>query len=536
MRTSFILFLALAGCSETQLVQKDGLVSDVDSGAEPDITVDPSSINFGSVDVSSGEPIVQVVTVTNDGDAALELHNLTLQDASAPYTLSAFGQVLLQPGESTQFTVTFDPTTADATSTKVLIDNNDPDENPSLVDIQGAGIAPAIQLDPSVYDFGTLYIGCGSTIAMNVNNVGNADLVVSGFDYVTASDTELAYDADLGTNGPLPWTIPAGSAKAIYLSYDPLDTYHDEGYLTVHSNDPLQPDAQAHQTGAGNEYGQNLDVYEQPTRGMTDIVFTLDWSGSMDDNIAQVQSNFDTFLATLVDMDADYQVAVIVGDDGCVLTEDRPYISSTMSADLQQDGFTTMIGSAMNAGGYTEMGFTLLEAAMSEDNLGSGGCNEGMLREDATLAVVGVTDEPEQSLNPWDYYVTFLQSQKSDPDKVIVHAIAGDYPSGCGSAEPGHGWYEASVATGGLFLSICATDWASHLEALAEGSAANLTRFELTSAPVPETIRVTINGVPSTVGWTFDETANTVVFDDDHVPEGGSTIEIEYSLLGDCDG
>ena len=183
MRSSLVLILALLGCSENALVQKDGLVDDVTDGSEPDIEVDPVSIDFGSIDVTSGEPVAQTVTVRNVGTAALELQNLQLEDATAPYTLSAFGAVLLQPTEETQFTVTFNPATAEARSTRVLIDNNDTDEDPAIVEITGSGIAPAIQIDPNVYDFGTLFIGCESTLPVTISNVGNADLVVSGFEY-----------------------------------------------------------------------------------------------------------------------------------------------------------------------------------------------------------------------------------------------------------------------------------------------------------------------------------------------------------------
>lgn len=534
MRTSLLLLLALTACSENQIVQKDGLVDDVDDGSEPDIEVEPASINFGSVDVSSGEPVVETVVVRNVGTAALELQDLTLEDATAPYTLSAFGAVLLQPGEETQFTVTFDPQTAEARTTRVLIDNNDPDEDPALVDLTGDGVAPAIQIDPATYDFGVLYIGCGDTVPITISNVGNADLRVTEFEYTTGSPDEIGFDQDIATNDVLPWTIAPGDSRVVYVAYDPLNDRSDDAYLTVYSNDPLQPDARAQQVGTGAVYGENADLFDQPIRGETDIIFTLDWSGSMSDDIALVQSNFDVFLATLAEMDADYHVSAVVRDSGCAVG-DVPFLDSSMSPDEQQDLFDVLIGDSGSAGGYTEMGFTILEAAFTETNLESGGCNEGMIRDDATLAIVGVTDEPEQSLNPYSYYVSLFQGMKSDPDDVIMHAIAGDYPRGCGSATAGTGWYEATVATGGLFLSICATDWASHLEALAEGSAANLSRFELTQWPVPETITVRINGTRVTEGWEYNETPNSVDFDDDHVPEGGSTIEVEYMVSGDCE-
>ena len=147
-----------------------------------------------------------------------------------------------------------------------------------------------------------------------------------------------------------------------------------------------------------------------------------------------------------------------------------------------------------------------------------------------------VSDEPEQSVNLWPYYVSLFQGMKDDPDDVVIHAVAGDYPGGCGSASAGTGYYEATVATGGLFLSICATDWGSHLQEIAQASAGQLNdSFELTQLPVPETIEVQVDGIRTTTGWQYDAATNAVVFDRDHIPAGGSTVEVEYKLMPDCE-
>ena len=82
-----------------------------------------------------------------------------------------------------------------------------------------------------------------------------------------------------------------------------------------------------------------------------------------------------------------------------------------------------------------------------------------------------------------------------------------------GSADSYTGFYEATVATGGLFLSICSTDWGAHLQALAEGSTTDLSSFELTDWPVPETIIVRLDGLQTTVGWEYNPTDNSIDFD-----------------------
>ena len=536
MRLSLLFvpgLFALAACSENTLVSKDGKIDDVEDDAAPDITVSPESHAFSALEVDGFSSETTEFVITNEGDAALQLTSVELDDVSAPFTLSGLGTVLVEPGGTTAFTVTFQPVTAEPVEATVYVESNDPDEPSVPLTLTGSGISPQIELAPVNYDFGTPSIGCPQSTLLAIRNIGNADLVVTELQYVTAAATEITVDANESANGPLPWTILAGTELAVNLNYTPLDEYEDDGYLTVLSNDPNQPEAQAHQSGGGVMSGDNEDVFEQPLRGETDILWALDWSCSMSDDIAQVQTNFDIYIATLAGLDADYHVAAVTNDDGCILG-DIDYIDATLTSDEQQAAWDIM--QAGPGGSYTEMGFTLFEAALSENNIGSGGCNEEFYRQDAKLNMIDVTDEVEQSANPWDYYVALFQGYKADPDDAVFHGIAGDYPTGCGSAEPGRNLYEAVVATGGTYLSICATDWGASMTEIAESAAADLSSFALTQTPVEATLEVSVDGVRTTAGWTYNATENIVEFDDDHVPGGGTTVNIYYLVAGDCSG
>jgi hypothetical protein len=252
----------------------------------------------------------------------------------------------------------------------------------------------------------------------------------------------------------------------------------------------------------------------------------------MNQELASVITNFGVFVTTMVNMDSDFHVAVTQADDGCINGSDI-WIDNTFTESEAEATVETMVNLGGSYASNTERAFMLLEACLSE--IGSGGCNEGLVRDSAKLNLVGVSDEPEQSVNSWSYYLTLFQSYKDDPDDVIIHAVGGDYPSGCSGASAYTGMYEATVATGGQFLSICASDWASHLTSLAEAAAATLDTFQLTADAVPETIVVRIDGVTSTLGWEYDAGQNAVIFETDYIPEGGSTIEVEYALMGDCD-
>lgn len=540
--------LIAAACSENEFNPRPDQVDPLDNVKEACIEVNPGRVEFDNVEIADPDfvPEERVVTVSNTCEGTLELLGVAI-GGNAPegvFKVANLDKVLLDQGEAATFAVSFEPKTAGEFSARVEVKSNDPDSPEEIVRLVGQGIAPQIDVTPGEYDYGAPYIGCEQNQVFTITNQGNADLLVSDVEPFTASASEFSVDTDPLTNGSLPFTIsPYDSAQGgpkvdVYLDYLPLDTFADDAFVTFYSNDPFLPEKVIDADGTGTKFDENLDIFEQPIRSATDIMFTLDRSCSMYDNNENVINNFDVFVATLASLDADYHAAVVVGDDGCVAGPD-PYIDGTFTESAAVDAFRTMADQDFSLkpyGSNTERGFMIAEAALASKNIGAGGCNSEFYRSDAFLSIVHVSDEPEQSVNSWSYYVSLFQSLKADPEDVIINAVAGDYPSGCGSASPGTGYYEGTVATGGLFLSICATDWAKNLEDLATESVAINDSFELTRQPVPQTIEVKLDGIRVNVGWEYDISSNSVVFDNDFIPAGGSTVEIYYDVLPNCEG
>lgn len=542
MRRSSLLLavigIATFGCqSDFEIKDQNDYLSDAASSGDPDIDVDPLSVSFGDVlayDTEAAPPAIEerTITIKNVGVGDLHLGEIELEDPTGPFSWTSLSAVLVKPGEEASFVVLYEPTTAQDDYNRIFIHSDDPDEETVEVELFGTGIAPVISLTPTEFDFGSLYIGCDADQDFKIENVGTADLVVTGIEFNTASEDLLVDFNEAANGGPLPWTLGPGEFANVTVSNVPFDEFADTAYLMVDSNDPYKSTVMSTVTGIGELYGLGRDVYEQPIKGLTDIIFAVDRSCSMYDDIENVQNNFEAFVDTMDALDADYHVAATVEDSGCINGSDL-YIDGTFDPADAKATITAMINLGGSYGSNTERGFMLLESCLAQ--IGSGDCNDGLVRDDATLNLVGVSDEPEQSVNNYTYYVSLFQSLKSDPDDIIMHAIGGDYPSGCGSASAYTGFYEATVATGGLFLSICATDWGEHLEALAEGSTADLSSFALSQYPVPSTIEIEIDGTTSTIGWEYNPSANAIDFDSDYVPEGGSTIVISYALFGDCD-
>jgi hypothetical protein len=543
MTRSLLIFVTanvILACTEYD-IKETTAAGDLSDDGIPDILVNPAVINFPDLNAADGLQAQEVVIVSNVGEADLHIEEVWVDDVTGPFSYQAISSPLIPPNQQAQFAITFKPQTAEVTRGYAYIESDDPDTPTAQIELNGTGIAPIININPNEYDFGSLYVGCDSSQPLTISNVGTADLIVNTFNFSTAS-TDLSFDSLNSVNGSLPWTIQPNSEAEVFVDYSPMDELPDAAFLTVYSNDPYQPEALVTQDAMGEIFGENSDLFEQPIQGASDIIFAVDRSCSMDENIANMLTNFGTFTNILAGMDADYHVAAIVGDSGCVNPGGDLFIDNSHSASQAETIINQMIdinNQNIPYGANEERAFMQLEQLLSNSVNMNGvptttGCNAGLIRENAKLALVGVSDEPEQSVNNYSHYVSLFQSLKSNPDDVVIHAIGGDYPSGCAGNSAYTGMYEASVATGGLFLSICATDWGTHLEALAEGSAQDLTSFELTQWPIPETITVKVNSLGTTLGWTYNPTDNSIDFDPDYVPEGGDIIQVDYAIYGDC--
>ena len=220
-------------------------------------------------------------------------------------------------------------------------------------------------------------------------------------------------------------------------------------------------------------------------------------------------------------------LAIVVEDSGCVVGANK-WIDTGFTPEEAKAAVDEML--AGSGGSNSERALMLMEAAIAES--GAGGCNEGLVRDDAQLHLVAVSDEPDQSSNDYSFYIALFQSFKDDPNDVVIHAVGGDYPGGCGDAAAYIGIYEATVVTGGRFCSICATDWQACLVDLAEEAAALKDRFTLRAIPLKDSIAVRIDGAATTEGWQL--VGDVLFFGPCCAPPAGAIIEVEYALKPSC--
>ncbi|HJN76489.1 MAG TPA: choice-of-anchor D domain-containing protein [Myxococcota bacterium] len=524
-----LLFIAGLGadCSDQKIHKID---TGDDTDAAPLLVVDPLTFDFGDFRAGEGDSVE--VTIRNEGTLTLDLYNVTLE-GDAGFVLDASGlDRELSPDEETTVAVTFTAQSLEHEG-RVVIESSDPAANRSVVELLGHGLIPALYVWPSPYDFGKAEPDCTRDGEIYLKNIGRETLELYSIaqigDYFEPDFTDIT----------LPLSLEPDETLTLPLSWTPDDYVEYEGELWIDSNaqDPV-----VNETGQGADGEDYVDEYVQPISGKVDIMFYVDQSCSMDDDKVAMSSKFTDFIEELEDLEADYQVMVVTADDGC---HNLQMIDSDTAN--KDEVFQQAVNG--NSGMFTEAGLTISKHAVERSV--PGGCNSEFLRESSTVSLVLISDEPEQS-PPEHHYTVVLGAILAAAPSTYVSAVAGPLPEGCESggqtADAGYGYYEATQATGGLFLSICDLDWGEKLSKLAEAATrVKLAEFfYLAEEEVePNSIHVYVDG-EEVFDWTYEDIdaeedgtgtnyPPLVRFDSDAIPGEGANIRIEYASAVDCE-
>jgi hypothetical protein len=260
----------------------------------------------------------------------------------------------------------------------------------------------------------------------------------------------------------------------------------------------------------------------------SDILFYADTSSSMERELAILGRSVDEFTARIEENSTDWQIATVTGPEGCstegILTPDTPGWQ-----DLFAQGIKVPGGDDVDEWGLFNVFKAILESA-------PGGCNEGFVREGASLHVIFLSDEDDNSPGwelggeYWQDYVDPILYIKDDPAQVRFSAVAGPVPDGCEGADPGLGYSDAVAATGGEFLSIC-DEWIDDIGMLADASISQSV-FPLDWEPFEGTTLVEVDSVERPTGWVLEtgEAGPQLRFTEDP-PGAWAEVHIRYRAL-----
>ena len=212
--------------------------------------------SFGSADIVSGL-INKTFKIFNLGNSALSLTGaspyVTFSGThAAEFTVIANPATSIAAGDSTFFTLQFNPAGVGVRTATVSIANTDGDENPFTFSIQGTGTAiPEMEIQagtefitdgditPStadLTDFGSRDIFSESaTHTFTIRNTGSGDLLLTGVPIVQISGTN-AGDFILSVQPASSTVIPSGTVT-FQVTFDPTTTGVRKATINIANND-----------------------------------------------------------------------------------------------------------------------------------------------------------------------------------------------------------------------------------------------------------------------------------------------------------
>ena len=163
------------------------------TGTAGKAAVSPASLAFNTV--TAGSPVTKSVTVTNGGDAPLDI-TPQITGATADYTIASSTCAHLAAGASCTISVTFNPTAIGSRTAALLIPNDV--GTTTQVPLSGTGTGSTFVVSPNPVTFGTFGVNTTKSQTVGVRNSGTIAFKV----------TKAAITGD--TTGA--YTIPAGQA------------------------------------------------------------------------------------------------------------------------------------------------------------------------------------------------------------------------------------------------------------------------------------------------------------------------------------
>lgn len=518
------VWILLASCSEGG--DDSAAPAEVVSQPEVEIVASAATVEFGEVVV--GETYTESFTLQNAGTSTVTVTSL---DVESPELAIEVPGAPLSPGSAVELTLTWSPTTPGTLHDELLAtaEGEGGAFGRASVGVVGVAEAAEVELSASGLDLGYVHLGCSTTKALTLSNVGRLDLVVESLTYEAAEGLELSVGGE--PLPPTPWTVEVDESVTIDIGFTPLVEGPVATTLQFVTNDPDRPSASVAVSASGTVTDYGDDRFTVARENVT-VLFAA--NAVMLRSDALLLRYFDTFVDTLQDEGVSYRLALVHGTDGRV-QGGLDYIDDSLDADEATDALTTMAENATGDNDYLLQ--TLAEAIVQN--------SDWLLDDDAAWAgsklnLVGLNTDMEQSSGDYVTYVNQYREHKDDDADIAVHGIGGDVPRGCTgtpySAEPFQPFLDAATMTGGVFLSVCESDWTDHMTTLAEACIGDTGRvFSLSAVPLDWTLRVVVDSVAASSGWTYDEGENAVVFDVESAPGIGSDVGVSYAVASSCD-
>ena len=230
-----ITALMLSGCQSDTEINK----------LYPALSVAPEALEFGDTVVDYGQTLE--LEVINGGQVELNVDSTSWLGETGAFSVSPKTLNVEARGRAS-LEVTFLPDNYLEYADTLLLTSDDPDFPDGLeVPVTGIGVdapTPDIEVSSESLDFGQVAEGAVGTAWFDIQNVGDASLLVD----TTNQSGSGAFSVQSDIFGA---TLAPGDSTTVVVLYNPTTSDGDSGDLTILSNDPDEPEITVHFVGNG---------------------------------------------------------------------------------------------------------------------------------------------------------------------------------------------------------------------------------------------------------------------------------------------
>lgn len=303
------------------------------------------------------------------------------------------------------------------------------------------------------------------------------------------------------------------------------------------------------------------DIFYQLDAGAVDVLLVVDNSCSMRPYQEELANNFDAFLTYFIEGDVDYQIGVttttmtavdVNPDYGCYQTD----VDRIPAPGGLVDGRVVNAATSDASAVFSELVNVGICGSASEMGLEAGlavleNPNSGLLRPDAYLSVIFVSDEQDASPFPVNDYINAMRAVKDPTARQVYNAsslvvtdeAACDVDSG---ATAGTRYVDVAEQSGGVTVNICADDFANIVTDLSLASSRLNDVFYLNNIPDASTLIIEIETEDDgskiyecdseKYPWTYEEieingeTKPAIRFERASLPPVNAKIAVQYNV------
>ena len=371
----------------------------------------------------------------------------------------------------------------------------------------------------TLLDFNILLQDCHKTETLILSNSGDSPLSISQF---TLSESAV-FSVPL-LSDPV---IQASESLEIQIEFEGSvsDIGHHQATLLIESNDETAPSTTVELMGEIIPEDRYTESFQSKAE-QVDILLTYDRSMYQPTAYEGLTQHIGLLTDHFNQNGVDFHLMAVTAESGCV-NGSEPFIDATTPSSALTQTFENMIDLDFHfttMGANPERAFTLMHAALQETL--PGGCNDHFLRSGADLVLISLSDEPEQSIHDWSYYLNEFSGYIAPEAVLTVNGVGGD---SCSTGVPSYLNYEPAIfQTDGLIADICTTDWLTLMTDLANHSLGKTAVYPLSILPVGD-IDVQVDGQTQTSGWSYDAQLNAIVFQADATPHSGAAVDVHFT-------